>query len=275
MGTVTLPNLNQTGTNEWEDVEGNDRALRDEINGSLDNSNLSASAAIAHSKLANGTAGHLLIANSSGVITGTAISGDITISPSGVAAIASGAIVNADIAAGASIQGSKLANTTVDTAQLATSAVTTIKLQDNAVTDSKIGIFPAVSANRSTNQSIPDSTDTAVTLPGENFDTDSMHSTVTNTSRLTATTAGKYLITAFVIFAATSTGPLRLQIRHQGVTVVGGFTNGAISSFNNFLTGTAFIQLAAGEHVEMFVRQDSGSALNVVEALFTAHWVND
>jgi len=53
MTQVTLPRTNQTGTNEWEDVEANDRALRDVINGNLDNDNIKSAANIAGSKLAD------------------------------------------------------------------------------------------------------------------------------------------------------------------------------------------------------------------------------
>lgn len=71
MSDITLPKLNQTGTNEWADVEDNDKAIRDVVNGNLDNGNIASSAAIAHSKLANATAGYVLKANGSGVITAT------------------------------------------------------------------------------------------------------------------------------------------------------------------------------------------------------------
>lgn len=88
MGTVTLPKLNQSGTNEWADVEDNDKALRDEINGNIENVNIKSSAAIAHSKLANITAGSVLLGNASNVPTATALSGDVTVNSSGVTTLA-------------------------------------------------------------------------------------------------------------------------------------------------------------------------------------------
>ncbi|MGH2761437.1 MAG: hypothetical protein ACRDLD_02465 [Thermoleophilaceae bacterium] len=51
MTNITLPKLNQTGTNEWADVEDNDVAMRDVINASLDTANFSAVAAIVLSQL--------------------------------------------------------------------------------------------------------------------------------------------------------------------------------------------------------------------------------
>lgn len=113
MGTVTLPKLNQTGGNEWADVEDNDRALRDEINGNLDNTNLKSSAAIAHSKLASGSAAQLMLFNGSGVPTATTVTGDVTISSSGVTAIGAGVIVNAGVSSSAGITPTKLARGTL------------------------------------------------------------------------------------------------------------------------------------------------------------------
>ena len=76
--------------------------------GQIVNGDVSASAAIAHSKLANMTAGTVMIGNASNVPTATAITGDVTVSNSGVTAIASGVIVDADINASAGIAPTKL-----------------------------------------------------------------------------------------------------------------------------------------------------------------------
>ena len=76
--------------------------------GQIVNADVSATAAIAHSKLANMTAGTVMIGNASNVPTATAITGDVTVSNSGVTAIASGVIVDADINATAGIAPTKL-----------------------------------------------------------------------------------------------------------------------------------------------------------------------
>lgn len=55
MSKVVLPRLNQTGANEWADVESNDVALRDIINGGIDNENIKAGAGITGEKIANST----------------------------------------------------------------------------------------------------------------------------------------------------------------------------------------------------------------------------
>ena len=77
--------------------------------GTIVNADINASAAIALSKLASGTSGQIIVANASGVPTWVSETGDISISDTGVTAIASGVIVNADVNASAAIDYSKLA----------------------------------------------------------------------------------------------------------------------------------------------------------------------
>ena len=77
---------------------------------SVTNASVAAGAAIAFSKLAALTSGNILVGNSSNVPTSVALTGDVTVSNTGVAAIASGAIVNADVNASAAIAHSKLAS---------------------------------------------------------------------------------------------------------------------------------------------------------------------
>ncbi|NBW17877.1 MAG: hypothetical protein EBR82_58865, partial [Caulobacteraceae bacterium] len=77
-------------------------------NDTIVNGDINASAAIAHSKLATMTSGTVMIGNASNVPTATAITGDVTVSNSGVTAIASGVIVDADINATAGIAPTKL-----------------------------------------------------------------------------------------------------------------------------------------------------------------------
>ena len=61
--------------------------------GTIVNADINASAAIAHSKLANATAGQVLLGTTTtGVITATTISGDITIDGAGIASIAANSV---------------------------------------------------------------------------------------------------------------------------------------------------------------------------------------
>jgi len=78
------------------------------ISGLIVNADISASAAIAFSKLAALTSGNILVGNVSNVAASVAVSGDITIDNAGVTAIGTGVIVNADVNASAAIAYSKL-----------------------------------------------------------------------------------------------------------------------------------------------------------------------
>jgi hypothetical protein len=83
------------------------------VDNTIVNADINTSAAIAHSKLANATAGQILLGTTTtGVITATTVSGDITINGAGLTAISSAVIVDADINASAAIAISKLASGT-------------------------------------------------------------------------------------------------------------------------------------------------------------------
>jgi hypothetical protein len=100
------------------------------------NGDISASAGIALSKLATSTAGNIIVYNSSGVPTAVAESGDITISDTGVTAIASGVVVNADISASAAIELGKLADVSTN-AQ--TASYTLVLADKNKVVEMGVG----------------------------------------------------------------------------------------------------------------------------------------
>lgn len=72
------------------------------------NADINSAAGIALTKLATGTAATVVMHNGSGVPTATAVTGDVTISATGVTAIGAGVIVDADIADGAAITKIKL-----------------------------------------------------------------------------------------------------------------------------------------------------------------------
>ena len=97
----------------------------------LVNADIASAAAIAYNKLATLTSGNIVLGSASNVATSTAITGDVTISNTGVTAIASGVIVNADINASAAIAGSKIVAAT-------TSVVGAVQLSDSTSTTSSV-----------------------------------------------------------------------------------------------------------------------------------------
>ena len=97
----------------------------------LVNADIAAAAAIAYSKLATLTSGNIVLGSSANVATSTAVTGDVTISNTGVTAIAAGVIVDADINASAAIAGSKIVAAT-------TSVVGAVQLSDSTSTTSSV-----------------------------------------------------------------------------------------------------------------------------------------
>lgn len=108
--------------------------------------------------------------------------------------------------------------------------------------------------------SVPGNTNTILTFNAERYDTDTIHSTSSNTSRLTCVTAGTYQIFGHVTFASAGTDRRFLQILLGGSTSLGAIDvpGGALS-----LSVNTTYALTAGQYVELQVYQNSGGALNV------------
>ncbi|KKK93004.1 hypothetical protein LCGC14_2697240 [marine sediment metagenome] len=123
----------------------------------------------------------------------------------------------------------------------------------------------------SANISIPNSTVIALTFDSERYDTDTIHDPATNPSRLTCKTAGKYIISGCIAFAANNNGSLRqISIRVNGTTTLA--TQRLISATNDVGTiewmqeVSTIYELAIDEYVELTAYQDSTVALNVLAA---------
>ncbi len=84
--TITLPDTTGTVVTTGDTGTVTSTMIAD---GTIVDADVNASAAIAHTKLANITAGSVLMGNASNVPTATAFSGDVTVSSSGVTAIGS------------------------------------------------------------------------------------------------------------------------------------------------------------------------------------------
>ena len=104
----------------------------------------------------------------------------------------------------------------------------------------------------------------ALTFNSETFDTDTMHSTAVNTSRITFTTAGTYLVGGGIAFAAAAGGT-----RRAGIIRLGGATVLKQAEIRPSV-GTTYVPVpselysfTAGQYVELCAYQDSGAALDV------------
>ena len=114
-------------------------------------------------------------------------------------------------------------------------------------------------------QSISNDTFTPINLDTEDFDTDAIHDTVTNNTRLTAKTAGKYLITGIIEYAANATGNRATAIRLNGITFIAEtLVPNAGSGTLVFVGTTTIYDLAVNDYVELMAFQTSGGNLNSV-----------
>lgn len=131
-------------------------------------------------------------------------------------------------------------------------------------------VFGDFSARVTNTAALPVASGTAtiLTFDSERWDTDTIHSTSSNTGRLTATTAGKYQITGHVEFSTGGTGQRYIGIYLNGTTVIArqdcSFTGAA-----GFMTSavpcsiTTHYNLTAAQYVELRAFQTVGATLNI------------
>ena len=130
-------------------------------------------------------------------------------------------------------------------------------------------LMPAVRAYHNTNQSINNTTLTALALNSERFDqaggaASTQHDTSSNNSRLTCRFAGIYDIRGLAEFANNSTGARELVIRLNGVDEIGSVLVMTAVGFVTLLSVSAHWAMAVNDYVELMAYQSSGGALNVV-----------
>jgi len=110
---------------------------------------------------------------------------------------------------------------------------------------------------------IPDAAWTAVPFNSELWDTDNIHDNVTNNSRLTCKTAGKYQVVGQVCFLANATGIRNSRILANGTTVFA--VNTCPKRSDNFWYAivVTIVDLDVDDYVELQVYQNSGDDLNL------------
>jgi hypothetical protein len=167
----------------------------------------------------------------------------------------------------ATINGSSIINRTIAGKKLERQAVGTAELKNKAVSTAKVGKVPSVRVSTTGSQSIDSSGgNVAITFDKERWDTNAMHSTTTNTSRLVAKVAGLYEINATIVWATNATGGrfLGLLRTHAGsssfIAVASAPNNGVFEDDQSVSTTFA---LKKGDYVEAVVYQTSGAPLDI------------
>jgi hypothetical protein len=125
---------------------------------------------------------------------------------------------------------------------------------------------PTFEGRQTVAQSIPNSSGTAVLLDTEDIDSDGGHSTVTNTSRYTAQTAGWYRYGGACSLAANATGTRIVWVNKNAATVAGTAATGVASASiaPAIAMRSRLVQLALTDFLEMIMFQNSGVAQNTV-----------
>ncbi|KKL19653.1 hypothetical protein LCGC14_2463320, partial [marine sediment metagenome] len=151
-------------------------------------------------------------------------------------------------------------------------AIMTLRFLDVNGVVSEITHAPAVRGYHDAIGSVSNAAWGAMLLNQEDYDTDAIHST--NTSRLTATTAGKYRMSGSVSFAGHATGQRLCRILYNGTTIIATGVRNQGSTDGNNVEATTSYHLAAGDYVEFQLYQNSGGPLNVLaNRHFEMEWI--
>jgi len=162
-----------------------------------------------------------------------------------------------------SVNASKIVDGSVGTAELAANSVDASKIADASVTAAKLAAQPSARVFHSISQSVANTTLTVAAFDSEHFDTDTIHDTATNNSRLTCKTAGRYIIIANIRYSPNVTGDRYAQIRLNGTTVLGYELCRAAATADTMLLVSTLDSLAVNDYVEVIAYQDSGVSLNL------------
>lgn len=134
---------------------------------------------------------------------------------------------------------------------------------------------PMCRVYNSSAQSIPNTTWTTITFNGDRYDTEDLHSTVSNTSRLTAPTGkgGMYLVW-FGGQMGDTIGSIQARFRNNGsgayYAIQGTGTAGDTDPSSRYISMAAMVPLAAGDYVEVQIYHDHGSASNLQQTNYSS-----
>lgn len=121
---------------------------------------------------------------------------------------------------------------------------------------------------RSTNQSIANNTDAAISFNSETVDTVGMHESVTHPTRITVPTgyAGKYLVQGQVYFDFDVDGDRTAVLKVNGTTVVSTGQEPAVtvSTKPTVVAVSGLVVLAEADYIELIAHHVAGAALDAI-----------
>jgi len=123
-------------------------------------------------------------------------------------------------------------------------------------------------ATKIANQSISAATPTAVTFTSNTYDTDSIHSTVTNTSRFTAPADVNEARISFNVLSPSSAGTVRGHVTKNGSDVYGQASCYSATNASDSVNGiSAWIPCSAGDYFEIVF--ENSAAVTLASAVQT------
>ena len=116
-----------------------------------------------------------------------------------------------------------------------------------------------------TAQSLSNATYTAIVYQTEDYDTDTFHSTSSNTSRFTIPSGknGKYLFTVICNYVTDNTGDRRLAIYKNGSAVLYAAGVTSTNDSDTRIGASVIYNLVATDYIEIFAFQNSGTSINL------------
>jgi hypothetical protein len=105
-----------------------------------------------------------------------------------------------------------------------------------------------------------------LTFNSERYDTDSMHSTSSNTSRITFNTAGTYDLDLNIRWASNTTGYRQAYFRMNGTTIIAMDHKNPVNGDVTTQSLSTQYDFVVGDYIEVIVFQNSGGSLNVDSA---------
>lgn len=122
---------------------------------------------------------------------------------------------------------------------------------------------------------IANTTFTTLTFDGEAWDTDSMHSTSTNTSRITIPKTGYYKIELQGIWQSNATGNRGARILNNGSNIFTQYVKGQSGDLNYYYPYTA--KLTANDYIEIQMYHDAGTSITWYtrsqDGMFLVTWI--
>lgn len=137
-------------------------------------------------------------------------------------------------------------------------------------------VFLGSKAARSTNQSVADSTDVALSFDQNYYDSGAYLDPGGNPTRFTAAVGGYFQAGGNIKWASAAGGLRSIWIRKNGVDTLGKETFPVAPAGVIDMVLDVPIVLADGDYIEIMVRQESGGSINVLQTNFfsVSGWLN-